>query len=739
MNPENFLLGFGERLVESMAPPPSKLTKNAPYTIDEAIDRLTPQFQETSAKLDRLPNTANPNGKSVVAITLHPSYVAKSYYPTSLFSELSLTPIGSKETKIKPSKWTRQEPPKEVRSTMIYVEGDLSTFQTINQKISQLDQSSTAANDIVKIEKVEPIPESSKIKDIPDDTNEITIEIALHLGGPSSRDEVLTGFKDHLDFLGINASLDDRLELDGICFLPVTAKGSDAKGLAQYSFLRYARKMPYMLPIIRSTDGLSFDAILPPESPVDPGMRVAIFDGGIPEVTAIEPWIRRFDADGVGVEDADLLKHGTAVTGAALFGPLRQGTNAQTPYCYIDHYRVLDGDNQTDELTVIKRIRDVIEGNNYKYINISLGPPIPITDDDINPWTVILDRLIFRNGILATVACGNDGDLDEASGNARIQPPCDAVNALGVGATNIITGQDWARADYSSYGPGRAPGVIKPEVLAFGGSSREPFYVIDAANGETVAPTTGTSFSSPTVLRTALGIRAHFGEVLSPVALKALLVHSADKDDNTHETKHCGWGKVPVDFKEIVATDDATVRIVYQGTLNPAEWMNVPVPMPSGTLAGMVTIKASLCYFTDTNPEDPVNYTKSGMEIRFRPHKDKRDKSDQMYPNSSSFFQKNQINLFDDELNHNAHFWETTLSASKRMRASSLNEPVFNLHYNARSSGARAGTDTPPLNYAMVITISAPRNATLYSDTLQRYRTRLEALQPVVQIPVRVS
>lgn len=739
MNPDNFLLGFGERLVESMAAPPSRLEKHAPYTFTEAVKRLTPQFKQTSTTLKQLPSTANPNGKTVAAVTLHPSYVAKSYYPSGLFSELELTPIGSKETKIKPTKWTRKEAPKEVRSTMIYVEGEISAFENIAEKLSSAVLDSAVAKDIVKIEKISPVPDLSKIKDIPDGNQKVNMEVALHLGGADIREEVLSGFRNHLESLGVEAALDDRLELDGICFIPVTARANQAKSLAQYAFLRYARMMPYMLPSIRNTPGLSFDAILPTGTPVDPGMRVAIFDGGVPEGTVLEPWVRRFDADGVGPEDEKLLKHGTAVTGAALFGPLSQDTPAPLPYCYIDHYRVLDGGQQEDELTVIKRIRRVIETNNYKYINISLGPPLPISDDDINPWTVILDRLLFQNGILATVACGNDGRLDETSGNARIQPPSDGVNALGVGAADVSTDIGWKRADYSSYGPGRAPGVIKPEVLTFGGSSKEPFYVIDADSGKTVSPITGTSFASPTVLRTALGIRAHFGEVLSPVALKTLLVHSATRDPGLHETKHCGWGKVPTDFKEIVATDDTSVRVVYQGTLNPAEWMNVPVPLPSTPLEGMVTIKATLCYFTDTNPEDPVNYTKSGMEIRFRPHKGKRTSPEQMYPKSSSFFQKSQISLFEDELGHNAHFWETTLSASKQMRATSLDEPVFNLHYNARSSGARADTDTPPLNYAMVITISAPKNSTLYADTLQRFRTRLEALQPVVQIPVRIS
>ncbi len=736
MNNDNFLLGYGERLTQPMAPPPSKLDKHFPYTINEAVERLTPEFTATATELKELPQTANPDGMTVAALTLHPSFVAKSYYPEALLKELKLTQIGSKETRVKPEKWTRKEPPKEVRSTLIYVKGSMQAFDAIPDKLTDLSRVETpASRDIAKIEKISAVPAEDKIKDLADATGAIDLEVALHLGGINSQGVILQGFKQHLENIGVEADLDSRLELDGICFLPVKATKEKAKEVVQYSFLRYARKMPYIQPPIRNATGLSLNLELPETAPVDSGMRVAVFDGGIPEGTALEPWVRRFETDGVGTPDTELLWHGTAVTGTALFGVPQQGQTLPTPYCFIDHYRVLDGDGNDDELSVIKRIRKVIEANNYKYINISLGPPIPIDDDHINPWSAILDRLLYKKEILATIATGNDGDLDETTGNARIQPPSDAVNALGVGAADIAGEGDWQRAEYSSYGPGRAPGVIKPEIVAFGGSSQQPFHTLDVSGTSSVL-TNGTSFASPLALRTALGVRAHFGEVLSPIALKALLVHSATKT-KAHQVKHVGWGRVPTDFRTIVATDNSSVRVVYQGTLNPAEWMNVPIPLPSTSLEGMVTIRATLCYFTDTDPEDPVNYTKSGMEIRFRPNEEKRE-TGSMYPKSKSFFQKNQINdLVDDDLNYNAHFWETTLSAGKRMRATSLKEPVFNLHYNARSSGGKAESDTPSINYAMVITVEAPRNHNLYQETLQRYRTQLEALQPVVQVPVR--
>lgn len=735
MNPDNFLLGYGERLTSPIAPPPSMMNKRAPYTFDEAVARLAPELTATAIKLADLPTAARPGGKTVAAVTLHPSYTAKSYYPSSLFDVLELEAIGSKETKIKPEKWTRKGEPETVRSTTIFVKGDLDAFTYLSQRVQELDPNSAAGKDVVKIEEIKSISDVERVKSIQETDNDMELEVVLHIGGMNDNSYILNGFKDYAEGLNLTVDLDKRLQSDGICFLPMKASGIKARELAKFSFLRAVRKMPHMRPIIRSTPGLSFETLLPEGTPVDPGLRVAVFDGGIPEGTVIEPWVRRHEVDGIGEPTDDNLRHGTAVTGALLLGPLQSGVMPQLPYSYVDHYRVLDNGRDDDELTVINRIKNVLEATNYSYVNLSLGPEMPIEDDDINPWTTILDKLFLQKNILATIATGNWGEQDEASGNARVQPPSDAVNGLAVGAADR-TASEWARASYSCYGPGRAPGIIKPDVLSFGGSSHEPFHLIDSTNQNITCQAVGTSFASPLALRTALGIRAYFGEVLSPIALKALLIHSA-KCSDAHERRHCGWGRIPLDFSDIVATTGDSVRVVYQGSLSPAEWVNVPIPMPPDQLTGMVTVSASLCYFADTNPEDPVNYTKAGMEIRFRPHSQKRKNgSEQVYSDSKSFFQKRQVDLYDDELNYNAHFWETTLTASKKMRATSLHEPVFNLHYNARDGGGRAGESALPLNYAMVITITAPRHADLYAATSSRYRTQLEALQPVIQIPV---
>src|SRR3546814_20650226 len=95
------------------------------------------------------------------------------------------------------------------------------------------------------------------------------------------------------------------------------------------------------------------------------------------------------------------------------------------------------------------------------------------------------------------------------------------VNAIAVGACDT-TSDAWQRAPYSSHGPGRSPGLIKPDGVAFGGSDAQPFIVYNALTNQ-YAHTSGTSFSSPALLSTGIGVTASLTSPLSMLAVKALM------------------------------------------------------------------------------------------------------------------------------------------------------------------------------------------------------------------------
>ena len=677
-------------------------------------------------------------------VTLHPTYLAKSYYPAELLKTYGLETIGSRAREVSPEKWTRKEPPKSAVTSELFVAGSRKHFRDLAAGIDRLSEATSGADDLIKIEDFRAQQSEEKLKPLRSKEKEPLLEVVLHAQPIREDAFILEGFEAYLDTLGMKLNLDKRrFFAEGLCFLPLRVPRAIAPAVVKYSFLRLAREMPRLRqfrPVARATPGFSpFACRLPKEGPIDRDLRVAVFDGGVKANTKLDTWVTRKKTKNIGDRVPEFENHGTAVTSALLFGPLQDGVTADRPYASVDHYRILDAetmkDDQQELYTVLERIQDVLESRpKYDFINLSLGPDMPIEDNDVHAWTAVLDQLFSDGLTLPAIAVGNGGEQDWPSGNARIQTPADCVNALSVGGCDRM-GAGWKRAPYSSIGPGRSPGIMKPDSLAFGGSSREPYWVLNAENPGAAMPITGTSFAAPTALRTAIGLKAHFGKLLTPLAIKALLLHRAD--DGGHDKAEVGWGRIPEDVNEIVLTDQYAAHIVYQGELRPASWVRMQIPIPTDPMIGMVDLTATFCFATPTDPQDPLNYTRSGLEVRFRPHDRKRKDPGQLHPDSSYFFQAKDVSVEEVDLRADAHKWETTLHKSRAMRASGLRNPVFDLHYNARMGGRNA-VSADKIPYALVITIESKKTRNLYDKILQRYRTILEPLRPVVEIPIRI-
>ncbi len=739
----NFLIGYGERLASDLAAPVGGAPKQHPYTFAEARKLLAPKVKIVAAEMARLSPQLCPRDQTVALVTLHPTYLAKSYYPAELLHTYGLETVGSRSREVSPKKWTKKKPPATAVTSELFVAGTRSHFQRLASDIDTLRETASGADDLIKIEDFRTQPADEKLKPFRSDAEEPLLEVVLHAQPVAEDAFILEGFEAYLDTLDLKLNLDKRrFFAEGLCFLPLRVPRELAEEVVKYSFLRLAREMPRLRqfrPVARATPGFSpFACRLPQQGPIDSDIRVAVFDGGIKADGKLDPWVSRKKTKGIGDPVPEFQNHGTAVTSALLFGPLQDGITADRPYASVDHYRVLDAktlvDDQQELYSVLERIQDVLESRpKYDFINLSLGPDLPIEDNDVHAWTAVLDQLFSDGLTLPTVAVGNTGELDWASGNARIQTPADCVNALSVGGCDRV-GDGWKRASYSSIGPGRSPGIMKPDGLAFGGSSREPYWVLNAENSGAAMPITGTSFAAPTALRTAIGLRAHFGKLLTPLAIKALLLHSCD--DGGHDKTEVGWGRIPADVNSIVLTDQHAAHIVYQGELRPASWVRMQIPIPSEPMSGLVEVSATFCFATSTDPQDPVNYTRSGLEVRFRPHDQKRKDPNQLHADSSYFFQAKDVSLDEIDLRADAHKWETTLHKSRSMRAAGLRNPIFDVHYNARIAGRNAkGADKIP--YALVITVASKNTRNLYDKILQRYPTILEPLKPVVEIPIR--
>ncbi|WP_010104489.1 S8 family serine peptidase, partial [Verminephrobacter aporrectodeae] len=305
-------------------------------------------------------------------------------------------------------------------------------------------------------------------------------------------------------------------------------------------------------------------------------------------------------------------------------------------------------------------------------------------------------------------------------------------NALAVGAASH-TEAGWARAPYSALGPGRRPGVVKPDLMAFGGSANNYFHVLSPGKKVALSPQLGTSFACPYLLRSAVGVRAIFGSELSLLAIKALLIHAADTA--THDKLEVGWGKVPEDLMDIITCPEGVARVVYQGELKPGKYLRAPLPLPADGLKGNIRLKATFCYASPTDPQDAAAYTRAGLEVTFRPS-DEKIKDGKANANTKSFFRINKY-ATEEERRSDLGKWETVLHDAQNMRGKSLKNPVFDIHYNARETGQQAKSPGN-IRYALIITIEARKHADLYNDILRTYATTLVQIVPQVSLPIRI-
>lgn len=740
MTKQNFLLGKGERLTEDIVVRAGGGPKVPPYSFGEARTRLVPRLSKAVEEINDLPKEACPKDLAVLSLTLNPEYIAKSYYPDELLRTTGFTPVGSRPRKIIPEKRSRNREPVETTTTELFVVASRESIRGWANALPGWNSNRTevASNQLVTIEDISAPTPAQKIKGaIPTDDHS-TFEIVLHTDELLGENYFLHDFREYLNGFGLKTDFTKRFYAGGLCFVELDAPASLTDEIATFSIVRAVREMPrlrMLRPTIRSSAIPAQTLHLPLETALEPEINVAIFDGGLPDGHPLTAWATPIDTVNLGPANSDYMKHGIGVTSALLFGHIDPKKPLERPYTNIDHYRVLDsnpGQNPHELYEVLDRIDKVLAEKDYQFVNLSLGPRLPIEDDDVHAWTAVLDDRFSGENILAAIAVGNDGEGDSILGLNRVQVPADCVNALAVGACDTPD-DNWNRAPYSSVGPGRSPGLIKPDLVEFGGSMERPFIVVGEGDEPSLDSTGGTSFAAPSVLRLGTGIRAHFGTELSSLAIRTLLIHKTE--ENGHPHQEVGWGRVARSLEEIVTCEDDTIRVVYQGSISPAKYVRAPIPLPSEYLTGNVTITASICYKSLTDPHHPSNYTRAGLEVAFRPNDQKFSRDTQIHPDTKSFFGAVNLGMTEDELRRDAWKWENCLHANRRFRGTSLRNPCFDIHYNSRLE-SRNFSSGQPLRYALVVSVHAKNIADLYDQVVRKYSTQLEPLRPTVEIPI---
>ena len=733
-----YIIGKGELLTYAIpAPKMHPSAKKRPYTLAENLDIVVPQIKSAVLQIQSLPDTSCPYDVAVLRMTLHPTYIAKSWFPAHLLREVRLVSMGSKTVRIRPRTVVRKNAPEEQDTTMLFVAGEREVLGRFAELAQSFDEQSAPGIQFGEIESIAPMLANDRISPFGRKDTEV-FEVCMHIWPDGEFENQRGLFKRHATACGFKVRDSLGFVVGMLYFTAVEGPHDRLKELAKYTLLRVVRPMPKLrgVPNVQRGQALVIPFQMPKMAPLSREPRVAVLDGGLPDKHVLEPFVNRYFVSDDSAKDVpEYVDHGLGVTSAVLFGPLEPNADAPRPHAYVDHHRVLDervkGEDPYELYRTLGHVEDILLSRQYQFINLSLGPDWPIDDGEVHAWTAVIDQHLSDGETLLTVAAGNNGMADRARRFDRIQVPADCVNAVAVGATNV-SGEDWVRANYSARGPGRQPGRRKPDLVSFGGSPKEYFHVAARGASHQLAPLAGTSFSAPNVLRAAVGVRAVLGADIYPLTIRALLVHCAEAHATPIAEDH-GWGRITGDINSMITCPDGVARVIYQGTLRPGKFLRAAVPLPKYVCEGFVTIRATFCYASPTDPQDASAYTKAGLGITFRPNDDKR-KEGAASPTTKSFFQDSAFKT-EAELRDDLGKWETVLSAERRFRGSSLKNPVFDVHYNARDHGDLARGTAEPIPYALVLTIDAQKHPHIYDDILAAHVV-LRPIEPAVSVPL---
>jgi hypothetical protein len=739
----NFLLGNGERLTQPVQVPSGGGDKNPPYDFTRARKRLSTKLKETTKAFESVPADACPGGEVVAVVTMHPRYISKSDFPEQLLKTVGVRAVGSRSTTVTPEAWGVKKHRESAVTQQIFVAGEKEAFDTWAAGIGKWQETHDGANELGHIEDISAFSPDDKLRSIPRDRESVTLEVVLHNDQPGN---ILKTFAAYAELHGAQALLERARSVQGLTFVPVKASPKRARELAQFSFVRVARGMPSLRPVQPTfIRGFAAKGVVLPDADATGGAKAVIFDGGLPTKHALTRWARAIDPPGIGAPVPSLQHHGLAVTGALLFGHL--DGNAIAPFCTVDHVRVLDDRSGKDaDLEIIDALDRIVahlldHADDYRYLNLSLGPALAIDDDEVTVWTATMDDLLSRLNLVATAAVGNDGELDATSGLNRLQPPSDGVNILAVGACDSV-GVSWKRAPYSCIGPGRSPGYMKPDGVEFGGSTNEPFLALSSnGTGPQLIEVVGTSLASPLALRTVAAVDAALDLTLTPLTLRALMIHRADRAG--HAAAEVGWGRFESDIAQMITCEDREAIVVFQGELPVGEHLRAPLPLPKGPLTGDITISSTLLIAPEVDPEHAAAYTRSGLEISFRPDSrkfhDYEDGRQSAHAKTKPFFsRKNMYGAAEMDAREDGHKWEPCRKNSKKYRSSSLHEPCFDIYYHHREGTTKA-KDPQPIPYALIVGISASKMTDFYARVVRTYAHQLVQLRPKIQIQVRAS
>lgn len=430
------------------------------------------------------------------------------------------------------------------------------------------------------------------------------------------------------------------------------------------------------------------------------------------------------------------------------------GTQAPQPPLEVESYRVLPAPHVPGDLEgywVLDRIKEEVEQKGHRIVNLSLGPTLAVEEDmEPNRWTSELDHLAWERDVLFVVAAGNDGEADRATGLHRVQVPADMANGMAVGACDAPSPDaPWARAPYSSMGPGRHGSRVQPLGVQFGGTPSRTFDVLRADGSFLEA--TGTSFSAPVTTHALAELVTRLPRANSSV-LRAFATHFAERPRQHIKLRdEVGYGRQPLSYDEFLECAPSEAHVLYVDEITRGDLLGYQLPVPARA-SDRLQLHITLAYASPVDPTQPTEYTSASLELALRPHHsmhsfraptgtshksqtldirqaEARTLLAQGWTPSQEPVTKtltpargsSEAALRDSGKCETVRHFRVALSPSE------VDEPRLELSYIARRSGAIDNSPTR-IPFALLATVADPTGGT---DVYDSIRARFNTLRPV--------
>lgn len=763
----------GELLGEPVVRASGGGPKYHPRTLAEARVVLAPQITAIKNRLATLDPALRAN-KVVVEADVWANYLANSYFPARLISQLKFAPLGSKVLDGVLSLPRTGETPAPSKSYLLAVdEKDLDALQELlstggttktlqgaadeMRQFTNLRLSEAHGNNVDESGIAELQPYEAVLHPDPDET---TSQARV----PAS-ETVLSKFAHLIESVGGHVHFEHNDTVDGLTFVAVDIPPSQLEAVTAFNPLRSITPTP-KIEILSSRDEpvASSGSVLEHSKPENNLPEVLVFDGG---VDASAPLFRdsvtAVDLTGNGLKAGDAV-HGSAVTAAVLYGNLGQGHAIHPPAANITHYQIFPGpkEDATEYPWILRQIRDQVTKSKAKIVNLSLGPMVATEDNEPHRWTAVLDKLAYERGVLFVTAAGNNGEKDSLSGLNRIQVPGDMVNGLCVGACDSPEDvNDWQVAPYSGRGPGRAGARVQPGVVTFGGTREDPFGRV-RADGNIFYDDFGTSYAAPLATNVLARLVPELGPLADAPTLRALAVHFAENIAD-HDIHDVGHGRLVDDVRSLLNCSGDEATAIYQGLIARDEVLGFQMPYPENTNLGMFDLHWTLAFTSATDSAEAGEYTNAGLEAKFRPHASKysltrKNSATGKLENKTKHVQNDSQEIGDliaagwklsqnpttrTPKSHSAKEqdrrdqgkWESLWRAKDALQASSLEHPRIDISHVTREGG-RITSDTEDIEFTLVVTVKSRKGLPVYSEVESQFSV-LTALPASVSVEAR--